>query len=176
MELLAFTDMWTYDKPTEDGYYWYLEPGSLPVIVEYDRQLDWVMGCGSDVPSGQTTVIRSSVRSGTRNFLHLLYPIMKHSVEHLLPCPYRHLNKDLHLSRLSADVSYADKEFLHRIFPARGLFNRMTQIFFNSLVNELKANGITTYSPENADELARIIARRCTPAATPGQTTPRTVS
>ena len=98
---------------------------------------------------------------------------MKHSVEHLLPNPYRHLDKDLHLSRLSADVSYADKEFLHRIFPARGLFNRMCQIFFNSLVEECKQNGITTYTPEHADELARIIARRCTVAPALGQTDAR---
>lgn len=94
---------------------------------------------------------------------------MIHSIEHLLPCPYAHLNRDLHLSRLSADISYEDKEFLHLIFPARGLFNRLTQVFFHSLVSECKQNGITTYSPENADYLARLIARRCSFAEPVGQ-------
>lgn len=78
--------------------------------------------------------------------------------------------REANLSRLSADISYEDKEFLRRLYPARGLFNRLTQIFFHSLIEELKQNGITTYTPENADAVARIIARRCTPPATVGST------
>lgn len=96
---------------------------------------------------------------------------MPHSVDHILPNPYRHLNaeqRDAQLSRLSADVSYEDKEYIRRIFPAKGLFNRTVQIFFHSIVTELKANGITTYTPENADFAARLIARRCTVASPAG--------
>ena len=90
---------------------------------------------------------------------------MPHSIDHILLNPYRHMNaeqRETNLSRLSADISYEDKEFVRRIFPAKGLFNRLTQIFFHSLVEELKAKNITTYTPENADEFARIINRRCT--------------
>jgi len=78
--------------------------------------------------------------------------------------------REILLSRLSADISYEDKELLHRVFPARGLFNRMVQVFFHSIVKELKQNGITTYSPENADFVARLIARRCTIAEPTGDT------
>jgi hypothetical protein len=94
---------------------------------------------------------------------------MHHSVDHILPNPYEGLNAEQRavlLSRLSADISYEDKTYLKRIFPARGLFNRITQIFIHSIVEELKQNGITTYTPENADTARRIIARRCTVAAT----------
>lgn len=92
---------------------------------------------------------------------------MEHSVNHLPASPYTHLNhaKDVHLSRLSADISYEDKQFLHRVFPAKGVFNRITQLFFHSLVLELKQNGITTYTPANADEFGRIVVRRCTALA-----------
>jgi hypothetical protein len=94
----------------------------------------------------------------------------QHSIDHILPNPYRHIkNKERELSRLSADVSYEDKDFLHLIYPAKGLFNRLTQIFFHSIVEECKAHGITTYTPANADFVARLIARRCTVAQPTGQ-------
>ena len=104
---------------------------------------------------------------------HLAFTNMRHSIDHILPNPYAHLTseqRDVLLSRLSADISYEDKELLRRIFPAKGLFNRLTQIFFHSIVTELKQNGITTYTPDNADAAARLIARRCTIAPAVGQT------
>ncbi len=87
---------------------------------------------------------------------------MPHTIHHLPPCPYEHLNKDLHLSRLSADISYADKEFIKTVLPVNGLLNRITQLFFHSLIQEAKYHGITTHTPENADAFVRLIARRCT--------------
>lgn len=97
---------------------------------------------------------------------------MEHSLEHLLPDPYRHLTKEqkeLQLSRLSADISYEDKELLKLVFPLKGILNRLTQVFFHSLVEELKQNGITHYTPTNADLVCRIIARRCTPVEPLGE-------
>lgn len=96
----------------------------------------------------------------------------QNSIDHILLNPYRHMNKEqreLQLSRLSADISLEDKEFLHRVYPAKGLFNRLTQIFFHSIVEECKLHGITTYTPENADFVRGLIARRCTPAQPPRQ-------
>jgi hypothetical protein len=86
---------------------------------------------------------------------------MPHTVHHLPPNPYENLNRDFDLSRLSADISYEDKKFLHQVFPAKGLFNRMTQLFFHSITEECKQNGITTYTPENADAFVRLVTRRC---------------
>ena len=87
---------------------------------------------------------------------------MPHTLHHLPPCPYKGMNKELHLSRLSADISYEHKEFLKTILPVNGILNRITQLFFVSLIEEAKYHGIKYYTPENADALGRLIARRCT--------------
>lgn len=80
-----------------------------------------------------------------------------------IPNPYAHLDKDRDLSRLSADISYEDKAFLRRIFPEKGLFNRLTQVFFHSLVIEAKQLNITYYTPENVEHLIELIRQRCEP-------------
>ena len=80
-----------------------------------------------------------------------------------IPNPYAHLDKDRDLSRLSADISYADKAYLHKLFPERGLFNRLTQVYFNSIVEEAKELNLKHYTPDNVNTLIELIRRRCTP-------------
>jgi hypothetical protein len=78
--------------------------------------------------------------------------------------PYRplYINFDRNMSRLSADISYEDKNLIKLVCPKRGILNQITQLFFSSICNELKQNGITHYSPDNEQRFVELILRRTT--------------
>lgn len=82
-----------------------------------------------------------------------------------LALPYQplYLDFDKHMSRLSADIPYADKDLIKLVCPKRGILNQLTQLFFSSVCEEMKQSGLTYYSPENEQAFIAIIRRRTAP-------------
>lgn len=78
-----------------------------------------------------------------------------------LPLPYDHLNRDRDLSRLSADISYVDKELIRGICPKQGILNQLTQVIFSSICTNLRNNGITYYSPDHERYFIQLLLRGC---------------
>lgn len=95
-----------------------------------------------------------------------------------LPQPYSGLNQDRDLSRLSADIPYADKELIKVVCPKKGVLMQMTQVFFHTIVSEMKRLNITHYTPENENEFIAIIVgitqykHRGQPTVEPPRNTP----
>lgn len=79
-----------------------------------------------------------------------------------LPNPYQHLVKDREMMQHSACVSLADINLIKQVCPEHGLFTRATQVFYNSIAEELRQLNIKHYTPENSNELIAIIKRRVT--------------
>lgn len=46
------TPHWTRNLPKEEGFYWYREKGSVPEVVFWEQDMQWVMKAGTDVPMG----------------------------------------------------------------------------------------------------------------------------
>jgi hypothetical protein len=66
------------------------------------------------------------------------------------------------LSRLSADLPAEDKNLIKGICPKKGILNQLTQNLFHAIVTNLRANGVTYYSPEHEQYLVDLILRGCT--------------
>jgi len=78
--------------------------------------------------------------------------------------PYQplYLDFDHNMSRLSADISYADKKLIKMVCPKKGILNQITQLFFESICRELREHNITHYSPQNEQHFIQLIKRRAT--------------
>lgn len=85
------------------------------------------------------------------------YNNMSTNYHQSLPQPYAGLNQDRDLSRLSADIPYADKELIKSVCPKKGVLMQMTQVFFHTIVTEMKRLNLTHYTPENENEFIAII-------------------
>lgn len=79
-----------------------------------------------------------------------------------LPLPYAHLDPVRDLSRLSADISYADKALIKNICPKRGILNQIAQNVYSSICNNLRNHGITHYSPQHELQFIELVTRGCT--------------
>lgn len=60
----------------------------------------------------------------------------------------------------SARVSLADITLIKNICPEKGLFTRMSQLFYHSIAEELRELNITHYTPENVELIITIIKDR----------------
>ena len=78
-----------------------------------------------------------------------------------LPLPYGKMDQSGDLSRLSADIPAKDKDLIKSICPKKGILNQLTQNIFFSIVNNLRSNGITYYSPEHESYLCALVLRGC---------------
>lgn len=73
--------------------------------------------------------------------------------------PYLGMEEDS-LAKATAQLAKADLALLKAIYPTRGLIQTSINLFLHSVVSELRERGIEHYSPENEQELIRIIQRR----------------
>lgn len=83
-----------------------------------------------------------------------------------LPSPYGKGNAESNdeLSRTSVDLSYADKKTIRSVCPDNGILNRMGQLFFHAIAEDLRRLDIKYYSPQNEQQLIESIRRRTDPS------------
>lgn len=93
-----------------------------------------------------------------------------------LPTPYESADPIRELSRLSADIPFADKDLIKHICPKKGILNLLTQNFFHAICQNLRKNNITYYSPDNEHYLTQLILRGCATIESTEQATYRNVS
>jgi len=73
--------------------------------------------------------------------------------------PYRNL-PEVEKSKVQALVKTTDKLFLQSIHPERGLLLYAVERLVHALVDDLKKENITHYTPENATRLVKLINNR----------------
>jgi hypothetical protein len=65
--------------------------------------------------------------------------------------------------KLATIVPVAHAALLRGVCPSRGAISYGLALIINSIVEELTAEGITYYTPDNADRLTAIFYERCKP-------------
>ena len=79
---------------------------------------------------------------------------------------------DFNSARLQTDISQADKLYFVSILPFRGVIQTTLNVLIHDLISELRARGITSYSPDNYAILCECVRRRTHPSVV-GQTPER---
>lgn len=78
--------------------------------------------------------------------------------------PYKQVEDDSK-DRMNADVAFTDADIIRIIYPRRGIFQQMINMFFRAVVEECVAKGINHYDPTGGTErdFIDIIRRRTAP-------------
>lgn len=79
---------------------------------------------------------------------------------------------DFNSARLQTDISQADKLYFVSILPFRGVIQTTLNVLLHDLISELRARGITSYTPDNYAILCECVRRRTNPSVV-GQTPER---